>query len=136
MKLSEAIKLGSMTGPMLKGRLWDEEGGTGSCALGAAMKAVGQERNYYLNGLLKQFGWWWIEETRVSCPVCHTTTPLVDGITYSNTVRNMIPHINNYHNVTREWIADWVATIEPVEMEQQVATTTANNQREEVSVNG
>src|SRR3990167_819962 len=101
MKLSEAIKLGSMTGPMIKGNLWDPKGGTGSCALGAAMKAVGQKQDYYLDAWLEKLGWSWVFNTKATCPVCGTNTPSVCGSLLLNNVRNMIPHINNEHDVTR-----------------------------------
>ena len=100
MKLSEAIKLGAMLKPQgFEGT--GHPNGTTTCALGAALNAISS------NGCV--YGIWpWVNKIKL-CPVCEKEPPYA-----------VIPHLNNIHRWTRERIADWVATIEPVEVEPQV----------------
>jgi hypothetical protein len=114
MKLSDAIRLGSMTVPQHFGALFlferpyvqndDIPPILSACAAGSALMAIGV--------LDKGRGWstatyWpWTADMSVTCPYG-------DG---RKIVCDMIVHLNDSHMWTREQIADWVATIEPTEM--------------------
>ena len=110
MKLSEAISLGAMMGPKANGLLFGPKGG--SCALGSAMLAVGASEAKWNGWTLfhTQEEWRWAKEVVLSCPLCSRKAPVVQ----------LIPHLNNgytdCHDQTREWIASWVATVEPQEV--------------------
>lgn len=132
MKLSEAIRLGAMMGPKANGVLMGAE--RSSCALGSAMLAVGAN---VLNGWSKfydQIEWKWTNKV-VKCPLCETKAPVI----------NLIPHLNNSvdfgylrcmdHNQTREWIAAWVATVEPQDI-QETSPTSAPNYDCETCITG
>ena len=108
MKLSEAISLGAMLSAQTFGTIRDAEGR--SCALGAAMGAIGQ-------GNCKEWNW---AGRKVNCPDC--------GVLAS--VFNVIPHLNDSHRWPRQQIAEWVSTIEP----QDEASTEAENGEEFASV--
>ncbi len=97
MKLSEAIRLGAMLGPQLRGRLTSRKE-NGSCALGSALLATGKARTY--NAVKKR--WPWIMDY-ASCPRC---------MSFNCRINAVITHLNDSHEWTRERIADWVATIE------------------------
>jgi hypothetical protein len=101
MKLSEAIRLGSMQTQPTRGRmrlrLFDEATKqyvvTHTCALGAAEVAMGKDEYRLLcafDELLDQ---------PIQCPVCPGTSPSILAI---------VVHINDLHCWTRERIADWV----------------------------
>ena len=108
MKLSEAIRLGSMMKPQAF-RAFYINGG--SCALGAACDAIG------INALIMSewpIAWrTFLDDFRL-CPECgHETKP---GQLHT------ISHLNDSHRWTRERIADYVETVElakvmPVETE-------------------
>lgn len=102
MKLSEAIRLGSMLHPQnfgsgrryrnMRGQFSTPAHGMvdATCALMAADEA----------------GYWNIfanEHCETVCPVC----------AYANALPQMIAHLNDEHRWTREAIADWVETVEP-----------------------
>lgn len=113
LRLSEAMRLGSMLRPQLFCALHSEEG---SCAAGAALEAVGGLR-------AKSFGsiWPWtkIQDPALRCPdVCSFTDLVGEPLC----VIDLIVHLNDHHGWTRERIADWVATVEPPE-EQLVENT-------------
>lgn len=104
MKLSEAIRLGSLTGPQIRGHLYDGKGG--SCALGGVFSAIGvalceEEDSPHLHDF-----WPWVDAPH-RCPECNGLEPRVTFI-ISN-------HLNDDHRWTREKIAAWVASIEPKE---------------------
>lgn len=94
MRLSEAIRLGAMLGPQLFGKLFDANGG--SCAVGAAMKAVG--RRYVCSDdfpiLNKQCNYY---------PV-----PIPREERYGDDVWSVIVWLNNEARWSRERIAEWV----------------------------
>ena len=106
MKISDAIRLGSMLGPQCFGVL-EEFGGT--CALGAAYKAAGlqMELDSLHNFVL-------IEQTfpllyrawHIACPDCQRI---------QQDLGNAIAHLNDRHAWTRERIADWVQALEAIE---------------------
>lgn len=104
MKLSDAIRLGSMASDPIKCVLW-RDGRT--CALGAAFLAAGMfDSNHMVPSAVQDAKWPILAVIAKSCPCCR------DG---RQSVADMITHLNDYHTWTREAIADWVSTIEPPE---------------------
>lgn len=110
MKLSEAIRLGSMLRPQGFQSI-AKEGRT--CAIGAAYEAVGIDcaalksksipERFAIIGLhLPQV----LATDLIPCPAC---ARLHNGVGYT------IPHLNDHHRWTREQIADWVETLESAE---------------------
>lgn len=94
MTLSEAIRLGSMLGPQIRSDFVGPD--HSSCALGAAMIAVGYHNCQGLKALFP------ITASIVRCPSCGDSWCLVDCII----------HLNDAHRWTRGQIADWVETLE------------------------
>ena len=102
MKLSEAIRLGSMLKPQLRARSFD---GVATCAAAAACDAIGRlERWKDVWPIVKER--WPIIETTAMCPV------LVLGGNIETSVETGIIYLNDAEGWTREQIADWVQTIE------------------------
>jgi hypothetical protein len=95
-RLSEAIRLGSMLKPQTFGVFSDDEG---TCALGAANEARGRCADD--SDVLT-------EAYELSARVC----PVADCTAFVQGEDNIIPHLNDTHRWTRERIADWVQTIE------------------------
>ena len=104
LKLSEAIRLGSMLHPQGFGKWWD---GKGTCAIGAAARAIGIRvelgEHFRTRRHIDVWPWAW-DEIIKSCPVC-SRGPVHTA--------HIIVHLNDQHRWTRERIAEWVATIEP-----------------------
>jgi len=102
MKLSEAIRLGAMLRP----QAFSASTRHGTCAVYAALDAIGQfnNRRYEFFPILN------LEKQQ--CPECGST-----HYGYS-TLAGTIFHLNDEHHWTRERIADWVATIEPADAPQ------------------
>jgi hypothetical protein len=111
MRLSEAIRLGSMLGPKASGQFY-KDGAT--CAAGSALLAMGRtpeqfENNIESHDVLLQH-WPWIRTVKVDCPACGKPMH----------VWGLIPHLNNNnavwsignHDWTRERIADHIELIE------------------------
>lgn len=104
MKLSEAIRLGAMLHPQCFGSMnrWRDGGDLPSavgddeviatCALGAA-EAAGYPDTFS------------VSSSDMVCPECPQWT---------NGLEQVVAHLNDRHRWTRERIADWVATVEPV----------------------
>ncbi len=118
MKLSEAIRLGAMIRPQTYNAYFSLGG---SCVLGAAFEAAGlvkyNECKEEVTLSLISDEWPFVvgrHETAISCPCC-----LAFGTSYINSI---LVHLNDYHHMTREWIADWVATIEPDEAPEPTLT--------------
>lgn len=99
MRLSEAIRLGSMMRPQGFGYFL-KDGRT--CAFGAAYEAIGVEFNQ-MGALNPVFDW--AHEVETCCPECEM--PEYAAI--------IVTHLNDFHRWTRERIADFVATVEPPE---------------------
>ena len=108
MKLSEAIRLGAMMVPQEFGPMRE----TGACALQTALLAVGAlpEGTFSCYRASRKI-WPWLERI-VSCPICG------EGINLGMTT---IAHLNDNHLWTREAIADWVATVEPQDIQEEQA---------------
>lgn len=102
LKLSEAIRLGAMIRPQVRGEMFKDGG---SCVLGAGSEACGaayDDRLRVISPALKL--WPWLEQRKAACPVC----ALVEF-----NAAHTLAHLNDRHEWTREQIADYVATIEP-----------------------
>ena len=106
MKLSTAIRIGSMTTKQIKGAVND--GGNGRCAIGAAIDATGNEPGctawhsqittfFPLAGLE-------VKMPPHECSLC-TECRYVP-------VFHVLYHLNDTANWTREAIADWVESVE------------------------
>ena len=102
MKLSEAIRLGAMLRPQALGATRTVEG---SCALGAALEAVGDATMYMAAASI----WPWLRDFQR-----HPVAGYMMGI-------SCIRSLNDSFGWTREQIADWVATVEPAIVEAPVA---------------
>ena len=112
MKLSEAIRLGAMLAPQGRTRLLSADGST--CALGAALAAVGQLASVGNDpqgyDTIKAV-WPWLGHQQAMFP---------SGMT--GRVLGGIWQLNDTHGWTREQIADWVAQVEPAEPEAPALT--------------
>jgi len=98
MLLSEAIRLGAMMGPQLKGRLLSKEGG--SCALGAACLATE-------DGALKKYSGFnediLFDNLKLRYPVLKSINSFNGNYVYAEIVIR-----NDKLGQTREQIADWL----------------------------
>ncbi len=116
--LSEAIRLGSMNRPQGFYNLLTAEGGT--CALGAALDAVGQlnaaATSLLLTGDAPQLDQWEPPNQTQHCPACGGTSIHLSW---------MIAHLNDTERWTREQIADWVETLEAKPVADPVAVLVA-----------
>lgn len=132
MTLSEAIRLGASLRPQTRGR-FHTPGGLRSCALGAALDAMGIKLKVLTiaKKLKDRDGnesecpvgtevWYWPDEwasvfrATVGCPLC---------VGRNSSVKLMIPHLNDKHRWTRERIADFVRIVE-----LRMAETTSETQ--------
>lgn len=114
MKLSEAIRLGAMTGPQCQSTFY-YRGAT--CALGAAHMATGHlvHGDLLEAALDAEQAWGLHDERAIPCPA-QCSLALTCGF-------DVITHLNEDHNWTREQIADWVETVERAyETQPQLAT--------------
>jgi hypothetical protein len=120
MRLSEAIRLGAMMNPIQAFDVYKNKATGGTCAMGAALDAVGQIQHVVKLGrdprrhdIPKRL--WPFAFVHATCPVC-------GPIQLSTSI---VAHINNKHHWTRERIAEWVATVEPLEQSEplEVAPT-------------
>jgi hypothetical protein len=111
MRLSTAIRLGSMLGRQIYGALVTSDGG--SCAVGAACMAVGIIPAKYIMSLdqhtkMKNMFPTLYLRGEINSP-CDCVFPF-EGFGIS--IYGIITHLNDAHKWTRERIADWVAGIE------------------------
>ena len=122
MKLSEAIRLGAMLRPQYQGAYF---GGGGSCALGAALEAIGRlAYNEVLQGCSGDLEFP-IIAVSAGCPICTFDVHRL-GCT--------VTHLNDEHGWTREAIADWVATIEAQQDQQGEADGAVLELREVITL--
>jgi hypothetical protein len=119
MRLSEAIRLGAMLRPQ-GFHDFIQDLGAGivvSCALGAAAEAIGSsavavfgpfaDTDDLVGELDAAFGTL-LNTKRRGCPS--------KGCGVRRVTANVIAHLNDDHRWTREQIADWVESIEPVDV--------------------
>jgi hypothetical protein len=101
LQLSEAIRLGAMLRPQVRGRLFAHGG---SCALGAAKESIGMKGKRMADGSPFIFTsyWEWLGRI-VTCPGCKKP----------GAVESTVICLNDEYRWTREQIAAWVETIEP-----------------------
>ena len=134
LKLSEAVRLGAMLGPQARFSLSRQRRKyiffgpvvNESCALGAAFAASGARTVWHVyqsdgehdtsfrggrrkhkageSYLVTEHPWTELMWVLVSCPAC---SKVVNAPLFK-----VIPHLNDKHRMTREQIADWIATIE------------------------
>ena len=102
MKLSEAIRLGSVACAQSFGATFTSDGRR--CAHGAALLAVGLPNKEYPASMEV---WCWTIRTQAICPVCKAAS-----MPFS-----VIRCLNDNHRWTRSQIADWVETVEPADIE-------------------
>lgn len=130
MRLSEAIRLGSMLKPQAfgpPGAMLQSVSKT--CALAAAAEAIGLE---HLNVYSPQWQALFKPTTDTfACPVgelvCHGWPGQPATLANLWPVVSVVAHLNDHHHWTREQIADWVETIEAAQTpitEPQPAETT------------
>jgi hypothetical protein len=100
LKLSEAIRLGSM----LKPQGFEGMSGGTSCAIQAAVEAAGGDSDFMYSEAEERFP---IIKALPACPVCC-------GAWHQFTGSEMwaLYHLNDHHRWTREQIADWVESVE------------------------
>lgn len=117
MRLSEAIRLGAM----LKPQAFNSRARDASCTLRAATEALGIPDHVFSDSTVLNYA---ALEDRYPFLVTATTHP-VDGSLARATA--VIWNLNDTHQWTREQIADWVESIEPVEMatDDSIGTTEA-----------
>jgi hypothetical protein len=106
MKLSEAIILGSTLKPQNIGGWYNGKDGT--CALGAALDAVGKlkSKGGWSDKVKKIWPWLKWPVTNFNCKACGRKHIHVDDM------EDVVIHMNDNHERTRESIASWVAEIE------------------------
>ena len=122
MKLSEAILLGSIGTGQCYADLTDGRGN--SCALGAALSAIGKLKEQYP---ALWAAWPWVKTLRVK-------NPSGDKNVYREaTVEDMIWDLNDTAKWTRPQIAAWVASIEPHIDERKCETNEVSAQEETVA---
>jgi hypothetical protein len=129
MRLSEAIRLGSMLRKQGFGRLFVHaaEGDLRSCALGAAEEALRGGAAYDWRHADKVGDVYTIYsellDSRNSCPRCAER-----DVQYSAQTQAIVHHLNDDHRWTREAIADWLEALElqpapAAEPQPELATT-------------
>jgi hypothetical protein len=102
MTLSEAIRLGSMLGPQIRGRYYGPN--HSSCAIGAALLAIGKDAETSPAPYFPQL------HIVAVCPSCNLLPKRFPNSHFS--LWAIIAHLNDAHRWTRQQIADWVETIE------------------------
>jgi len=120
MKLSEAILMNGMTKPQGFGAA-SFSSASAPCALGGALQSVNRQCarndiNYPITENICNFQtikdlWLWTER-EITCPVLECS-----DWTCNVPVSQIIWHLNDQHLWTRAQIAEWVASIEPKELE-------------------
>jgi hypothetical protein len=107
MKLSAAILLGSTMSPQAFREFQDKNGSR--CAVGAALAAIGKPIKAKIAVGVAEASWPWLtRHDAFVCPGCHGVWRHVLGL---------IMHFNDVHGWTRERIAEWVATVEPQDIQ-------------------
>lgn len=140
LRLSEAIRLGSMLRPQTRGNLYYHyRGEIRSCAYGAALEAAGLiapavnvDTSSDALDIKAEELWPVMTNAVLKCPASGRTAlarteyyydlqNARDGVQ----VVGIIQHLNDSHRWTRERIADWVVTVEPAADPEPVETPRA-----------
>lgn len=115
MRLSEAIRLGSLLKPQNLDGYFRNEGQ--SCALGSAADALGVPMHPELDWT---FGYHALENEfpflsdAARCPACNAVQALWRRLRDKEyDLGDVIVHLNDDHKWSRKRISDWVATVEP-----------------------
>lgn len=105
-ELAEFIRLGAMLRPQCRLVLFYNGG---SCAVGAAIEARTGIDNLFGNveDAQKDLHKDYALSRRLSCPACHVQATLYEVIG---------SHLNDTHNWTREAVAGFLETLEPLEL--------------------
>lgn len=112
MKLSEAILLGSVGTEQAYGCNAIMPNGQATCALGAALFAIGESLSEWREGMPKVSARWpWADEM-VPIPSVIGGNCARDGIYLSGAVYDLIWRLNDSAKWTRPQIAAWVAELE------------------------
>lgn len=116
MKLSEAIRLGAMLKPQGQGEFITGDGKT--CALGGALDSIGALTDRWHDAncdfLREQ---WPILALQVTCREA--------GFVSARPVLDIVISLNDIHDLSRERIADWVASVEAAQAHAQPASANA-----------
>jgi len=129
MKLSEKIRSGAKLAPQFFGGLGD--GSNGTCAIGAALHAVGEL--LACQGPMRQkscydvFPVLWV---RAGCPCDCENPKRIHSGREVNTMGEAIAHLNDNHRWSREAIAEWVETIEN-KLDAEAASKLASERKTE-----
>src|SRR4051812_25635936 len=115
MRLSEAIRLGSMLRPQAFGYFYSSGK---SCAWGAAFEAMGLlDTSRSGNDCISKAAlvsvrplWRSISKVATDCPACGADWPVPRS--HSRDAQGAIVHLNNDHRWTREQIADFIESLE------------------------
>ena len=102
LKLSEAIRLGAMMKPQGFGAYFT---GGGSCAIGAALDAIGRRR---------------LAEVHWPILMCRLDAAMIPVQMPEGCVGTVIAYMNDDYKWTREEIADWVEGIEAQQVDAVV----------------
>lgn len=150
---SEAIRLGGTLGPQCLGALAKyvdsaqprQDGGAvevlHTCAFGGALLAMGVPVKQLVNNIypdsVSEDLWPSIELTVGKCSLCPPSTPSAPctecGMVHSSpgySVGGLVTHLNDYHQLTRDEIADLVKQYDEEVAERQPATATEPRQYE------
>lgn len=131
MRLSEAIRMNGMMKPQGFGA-YSFYSVDQPCALGGALQSIGEKQDY---GLLRV---WAVTTFITPCPACSNP----EGRTLvreelrrisPSSVLDIVWHLNDGHRYTRSQIADWVATVEPSEPDQEPISEKARAELAKVS---
>ena len=110
MKASEALLLGSLV--TTQGFGAESPASSTPCALGTIAQVLGlQFTNFGVYSTLGQIYPWMLQEG-YDCPMCP------DSIG-SYKAMSLIYHLNDQHKLSRNKIAEWIATVEPKELTYQ-----------------
>lgn len=112
MKLSEAILLGSVGTEQAYGCSAIMPNGKATCALGAALFAIGESLAEWRDGIPKVTARWPWADKMVPIPSAIKRHCEIDRIYVNTAVYDVIWRLNDYVRWTRPQIAAWVADLE------------------------
>jgi hypothetical protein len=131
MKLSEALALGIPEIKISNSHGWyspnENDGQCHGCLVGAALYAQGAERCDSLKRFVDM--WPWVKNIQAaSCPACDLMATKDENIlvSHGSIIPHMFTHLVNHYErgeITTEQIADYVRSIEPPDVVEEVSTT-------------